>query len=121
MNALRLVDIVLVAVTAPVLALLGAPALGVLVGGGVWILQRVIELGLARYASSRDNYKATIGINLAGVMGRAWLVALAILAVGLAGEREDGLAAALLTLVAFTLYFANSLLTRSLERNSIPS
>lgn len=121
MNALRVIDIVLVAITAPVLVLLGAPALGILAGAGVWILQRFAELGLARYAASRPNIKTTIGLNLAGVMGRAWLVALTILAVGLAGDREDGLAAALLVLVAFTLYFANSLLTRSLERNSIPS
>ena len=32
-----------------------------------------------------------------------------------AGEREDGLTAAVLVLAAFTLYFVTSLLTRSLE------
>jgi hypothetical protein len=121
MNALRLVDIFLVAITAPVLVLLDAPALGILAGAGVWILQRLAELGLARFAASREDYKATIGLNLAGVMGRSWLVALTILAVGLGGQRKDGLAAALLVLVAFTIYFANSLLTRSLERSSVTS
>ena len=34
----------------------------------------------------------------------------AILAVGLAGEREDGLIAAVLVAVAFTVYFGTSLL-----------
>jgi hypothetical protein len=34
----------------------------------------------------------------------------AILAVGLAGEREDGLTAAIVVAVAFTVYFATSLL-----------
>ena len=43
---------------------------------------------------------------------------LTILAVGLAGEREDGLMAAILILAAFTLYFVSSLLLRSLERNT---
>ncbi len=121
MNAMRLIDIFLVAVTAPVLALIGAPALGVLVGGLVWVLQRLAELWLAKKAATRDDVKSAIGLNLAGAFGRAWLVALSILAVGLAGDREDGLAAALLTFVAFTMYFANTLLTRQLERNSATS
>ena len=38
-----------------------------------------------------------------------------VLAVGLAGDREDGLMAAVLLLAAFTLYFVTSLLLRSLE------
>jgi hypothetical protein len=89
MTALRLIDIVLVAFSAPVLVLLGAPALGILAGGTVWILQRVAELRLARYAATREDIKNVIGLNLAGVFARAWLVAITILAVGLAGERED--------------------------------
>ncbi len=121
MTALRLIDIVLVAFSAPVLVLLGAPALGILAGAGMWILQRLGELGLAKYAATKQDVKNVIGLNLAGVFARAWLVALTILAVGLAGEREDGLAAAVLTLVAFTIYFVNTLLTRSLERNSVTS
>jgi hypothetical protein len=46
---------------------------------------------------------------------RAWIVALTILVVGLAGRRQDGLMAALLLLVAFTVYFAMSLIVRPLE------
>ena len=44
-------------------------------------------------------------------MGRAWVCGLTILLVGLKGEREDGLMAALLTLVAFTVYLATTLVT----------
>jgi hypothetical protein len=51
-------------------------------------------------------------------MGRAWLVGLTILLVGLEGERADGLMAALLALVAFTLYLATTLILRPLERNT---
>jgi hypothetical protein len=54
-------------------------------------------------------------------MGRAWLLGLTILLVGIEGEREDGLMAALLALVAFTVYFATSLLLRPTERNAPPS
>ena len=51
-------------------------------------------------------------------MGRAWILGITILVVGLAGEREDGLMAALLALVAFTVYLATSLILRPTERNT---
>ncbi len=50
-------------------------------------------------------------------MGRAWLMAIAILVVGLTGDREDGLMAALLALVAFSVYLATTLIIRPTERN----
>ena len=52
------------------------------------------------------------------LMGRAWILGITILVVGLAGEREDGLMAALLALVAFTVYLATSLVLRPTERNT---
>ena len=51
---------------------------------------------------------ARSGSTSRGSLGRAWIVGGAILAVGLAGEREDGLIAAVLVAVAFTVYFALS-------------
>jgi hypothetical protein len=117
MSLLRYLDIVLVVITAPVVVLLGAPALGTLVGAAVWILQRFAAVALEREAKRRDNVRAAVGLNVAGAVVRAWLVGLTILAVGLAGEREDGLAAAVLVLAAFTVYFATSLLANALERN----
>ena len=51
-------------------------------------------------------------------MGRAWILGIAILVVGLAGDREDGLMAALLALVAFTVYLATTLVLRPTERNT---
>jgi len=41
-----------------------------------------------------------------------------ILAVGIAGSREDGLMAALVSLVAFSVYLATQLITRPMERNT---
>jgi hypothetical protein len=121
MTALRLIDILLVLVTAPVVALLGAPVLGTLVGAAAWVLQRATALFLESRAKRAQDVRSALSINLAGVVGRSWLVALTILAVGLAGDREDGLAAGILTIVAFTFYLATSLAVRSLERSSAPS
>jgi hypothetical protein len=118
MSLLRSLDIVLVVLTAPVAVLLGAPALGTLAGAAVWVAQRFGALALERIARRKENVRAAVGLNVAGVIGRAWLVGLTILAVGTAGAREDGLAAAVLVLAAFTVYFATSLLANALERNS---
>ena len=117
MTVLRYLDVILVVITAPVLALLGAPALGVLVGAAVWVVQRAVAVGMERVARRNPDVRAAVGLNLAVAFARAWLVGLTILAVGLAGEREDGLAAALVVLAAFTVYFATALAARSLERN----
>lgn len=114
---LRYLDVVLVVLAAPFVVLLGLPVLGYVVGAVVWIAQRALGVAVERHARSRDDVRAAIGLNVGTLLVRAWLVALTILAVGLAGEREDGLMAAVLLLVVFTVYFATSLALRPLERN----
>jgi len=114
---LRLIDVFIVAVTAPVVVLLGAPALGVLVGAAAWIIQRCCALLIEGQARRAQTVKQVLSMNLAGVVGRSWLVALTVLAVGLAGEREDGLAAGIVVVVAFTLYLITSIAARSLDRS----
>jgi hypothetical protein len=54
------------------------------------------------------------------MFARTWLVALTILAVGLAGERHDGLMAAVTVLAAFTVYFAMSLILGSTKESQNP-
>ena len=50
----------------------------------------------------------------AATLGRVWLIALAVLIVGLV-EREAGLAAALLSAALFTLYLGSRVLDRLLH------
>jgi hypothetical protein len=112
----RYLDVALVVLFAPFAVLLELPLLGYAVATAVWLVQRAIGVAAERYASRQESVRAAVGINLAALMGRAWLVALTILAVGLAGEREDGRMAGFLMLVAFTVYFATSLMLRPLDR-----
>ena len=107
---LRYLDIVLVVAALPLVALAGLPMLGYAVGATAWIAQRAAGVWLERQAKRTTDPRRLIGLSLAGSLGRAWLVGGAILAVGLAGEREDGLIAAVLVAAAFTVYFAVSLL-----------
>lgn len=116
MTALRYIDLVLVWLTVPVALLLGAPTLGILAAAIVWTAQRIVALGAERRAQAKEDVKQALGLNLAVMFGRLWALAVTILVVGLAGSREDGVAAAALLLAAFTLSFAATLLDRSLNR-----
>jgi hypothetical protein len=107
---LRYIDVVLVVAALPLVALADLPLLGYAVGAAAWIAQRAGGVLLERQARRTTDPRRLVGLNLAGSLGRAWLVGGAILAVGLAGEREDGLMAAVLVAVAFTVYFGISLL-----------
>jgi hypothetical protein len=61
------------------------------------------------------NRRAAMGWVGASTLGRVWLVALAVLLVGLLGEREDGLAAAVLAAVLFTVHFACRFIARAID------
>jgi len=118
MKAVRYLDIGLVVVTAPVLVLAGAPALGIAVGAVAWILQRFAAVALEARARRVENVRVAVGLNLFSQFGRAWLVGLAILLVGQLSSHDDGLAAALLVLVAFTVYLATTLAMRAIGGSS---
>jgi hypothetical protein len=66
------------------------------------------------YARARrvGDAKYRAGLQVAGMMGRVWLVALAVILARVAGGRDDGIMAAALLLAAFTVYFVMSFVTR---------
>lgn len=116
MTLLRTIDLVLLWLTVPIALALGAPALGVLLAAAVWTVQRIVALGVDRRAAARESAREAIGMNVATMVGRMWLIATTIVVAGVAGSRDDGVAAAAVLLVAFTIAFAMTLLTRSLHR-----
>ena len=116
MTALRYIDLVLLWLTVPLALALGAPPLGLLVGAVVWTVQRLVALAVDRVARERESVRAAIGLNMATMMVRMWLVGTAVVVAGVGGEREDGVAAAAVLLVAFTISLVATLVTRSLAR-----
>jgi len=113
----RYLDVIVVVLAAPFVVLLDGPVLGYVVGGAAWIFTRIVGALIERHARTRD-LKAQIAWNFGVLMGRVWVVGIAIVVVGRAGDRADGLMAALLALVAFTIYLATSLILRPSERNT---
>jgi hypothetical protein len=113
---LRYLDLVLIVAAIPFVVFAGLPLLGFAVGAGAWFLQRGIGVLLERRAARSQDMRHQVGLPFFGTLARSWLVGGAILAVGLAGEREDGLTAAVLVLVAFTVYFAVTLVLNTVGR-----
>jgi hypothetical protein len=116
--ALRYFDVLLLVAFLPFAALTGIPMLGYVVGMVGWIVTRALGVWLDGRVTKAKDARTGAFIQLAGVMGRAWLMGLTILAVGLAGERKDGLTAAIEVLVAFTVYLALSLILRPQRKSS---
>ena len=113
---LRYFDCLLVLAFLPFALLAGLPELGSIVGVTVWVVQRVIGAGIDRVANRQGDFRRATGMRFAGGMLRPLLMGLTILAVGQQGEREDGLTAALIVLVAFTVYLLLSIIFRP-QRN----
>ena len=114
----RWLDVVLVVLAAPFVVLAGLPVLGYVVGAAAWIINRVLGAAVERYARTRGNVRQAVGHEPRGIIARSWLVGLTILAVGLAGGREDGLMAAFLVLAAFTSTSSRLCCLRPIERNT---
>jgi hypothetical protein len=121
MTALRYIDLVLLWLSVPLALVLGAPQLGVLLAAGVWTVQRVVALVVDRKAIARETARAAIGLNMATMFVRLWLVVCTIVVAGVGSSREDGVAAASVLLVVFTISLAATLLLRSLSRPDGPA
>jgi hypothetical protein len=116
--ALRFLDVGLIILALPFVVVAGLPVLGYVVGAGAWIVQRVAGELVERRARAAEDPRTEIGLTVASIIARAWVVGLAIVAVGTAGSRDDGAMAAATVLAAFSIYFAMNVLLRSLERGA---
>ncbi len=108
MSPPKYVDLVLLAAALAVFLVAGLPMLGFAVGAAAWLIQRGVQMAAAsrvRGELKAGNRQKAMGIVAATTLGRVWLMATAVLLVGLS-EREAGLAAAVLVLALFTVSFA---------------
>ena len=118
MNAIRFLDVVAVLVAAVPALLLGVPALGYAIGGGAWILQRLIAAGERRFLVRVDDTRKWLGARLFASFARIWLLAGAIVAAGVAGGRADGLTAAVVIFAAYSIAFAVRIASGPPEREA---
>src|SRR5262249_2017571 len=101
-RAIRYLDLVLLAAALPVFPAALLSMTEVAVVAGVWFVLYGIDIGANRAiagATERRNRNAVMGWTAGSGLARAWVVALAVLLVGLIDSKHAGLEAAVLALV----------------------
>jgi hypothetical protein len=116
-TALRYLDLVLLAAGLPVFIAAGLPMAAYIVIACVWLAQHGIELAADRAAAravERGDRRSAMGWIGATTLARVWIVALAVLLVGLLSSKDAGLAAAILAAILFTVHLGARLMGRLL-------
>ncbi len=117
MPAVRYLDLIVLAIALPVFAAAGWPMLGYAAGAVAWLAQRAIQHwtnSRALEAQQAGDVKRVAGYVTGSMIGRGWLVALIIFGAGMI-ENDAGLAAAVLVVVLFTVYFAATMAVRPFQ------
>lgn len=112
MTVVRYLDVLLVLATAPFVVAAGLPLFGYLVAASAWLLTRLAAETLHVRALRSSDPRVRAGLAVGVMMGRVWVIVLAVLLARYAGSRDDGVMAAVLVLAAFTVYFMLTLLGR---------
>ena len=109
---LAYLDVVLLVVAAPIMLLIGVPAVGYLVGAGAWIVLRAVGIGIDRVVPSLEDPRGEVTLRLAYLIGRLFLLAIAVIVVRNGAGRNDGLTALVVIVFAFTTQLVTMFLTR---------
>jgi hypothetical protein len=112
-RGIRANDVVVVLAAAPFLLLVGVSAVGYLIGGAAWILIRVLGVAVDRHATSLHNVVHRASLRLAYRMTRVVLLVGAAVAASKAGGKDEGLAALLVIVIAFTIQLAVTIIERA--------
>jgi len=115
LTLLRYLDLIVLALALPLFLLANLPLLGYAVAAVAWLAQRGIHALATGRARASEDPRTVVGLLAGSMIGRGWLVAGSIFAVGLAGAREDGLAAAILSIALFTVYFSAQMVVRPFD------
>ena len=113
---LRYFDVALLTLAAPIMLLIGVPAVGYLVGAGSWVALRVIGAGVERYAEAASNQSRQISVRLAYMFGRLFALALAVILVRKGQGQDAGLTTLVVIVFAYTIGLATSFATRPRRR-----
>lgn len=115
-TVLAYLDVVVLVVAAPIMLLIGVPAVGYLVGAGVWIVLRAVGVLVDRLIAAIDDPRQEVTVRLAYLLGRLFMLAIAVIVVRNASGRQDGLTALLVIVFAFTTQLVLSFLTHPRSR-----
>jgi hypothetical protein len=104
-------DLFALALALPLFLVAGFSMLGYAVAAAAWLIQRVVRELVQRRAEAATDVRTSVGLTAASMLIRGWLVAFALFAVGLS-DNEAGLAAAVLFLFLFSIFFTMQAIVR---------
>ncbi len=109
---IRYLDVVLVLASTPFVLVAGLPFAGFAIGAGAWIATRAGVVWVERRAWAAHDFRVRAALHLVAILGRVWLVGLAVLVARFAIGTSNGIAAAVVVLAAFTVELAIKLVLR---------
>ena len=115
MTALSYLDVVVLVVAAPIMLLIGVPAVGYAVGAGAWIVLRAVGIGVDRVAAATQEQARELAIRMGYLLGRLFLLAIAVILARQA-SKDDGLTALVVIVFAYTFSMILSIFTRAWSR-----
>ena len=115
-SALSYLDVIVIVAAAPIMLLIGVPAVGYLVGAGVWIVLRAAGVAVDRAAAAGGDPRREVNLRLAYLLGRLFLLAIAVILVRNGSGRDAALTALLVIVFAFTMQLILSFLNRPRRR-----
>lgn len=113
---LRYFDVAVLVIAAPIVLAIGVPAAGYGIAAGAWIALRGLGVGVERAAGAARDQRSEVSVRLGYMLGRLFALAVTIILVRQDVGRDDGLAALLVIVVAFTIQLAVSAITRPRAR-----
>jgi len=113
---LAYLDVVVLVVAAPIMLLIGVPAVGYLVGAGAWIVLRAAGVAVDRAVAAIKDPRSEVTLRLAYLLGRLFLLAIAVILVRNGSGRDAGLTALVVIVFAFTAQLLLSFLNRPRSR-----
>jgi hypothetical protein len=113
---LAYLDVVVVVLATPIMLLIAVPAVGYLVGAGVWIALRGVGVAVDRAVGAMRDPRREVSVRLGYLLGRLFVLAIAVILVRNASGRDAGLTALLVIVFAFTLQLILSFLNRPSSR-----
>jgi len=114
----RNLDLVVLALALPIFVVASLPLLGYATGLAIWLMWRTIGAYAERKAQATTDIGKMAAITTGSMIGRAWIMGLTLVAVGLSAGDDVGLSAAVLCIVVFTVSFPTKLMARSSQSGS---
>ncbi len=112
---MRNLDLVVLAVALPVFVLADLPLLGYAAAAVAWIAQALLQRAVQARLARTDRRTSALGLVGGSMVARLWILTAAILLVGLIGDEDAGLAAAVLAAVLVTADLAGEAIARALS------